>query len=172
MKLTYRASLDELVAKQEYSQSAKTGSQQNLYYVLFGMNLLVAPAFLIFADKFVIALAVFIINLFLYFFLLNSQRKINKKYYAACFPNLESSDTSVEINTNGISCTYEGSLTFVPWQNISEISESGADVTFEITSGSMFVPRRAFDSDEHFVAFVNEARAFKERSATDPDVKR
>lgn len=164
MKITYRASLDEFVTKQEQSQSAKTASEQNTYYILFGMNLLVAPAFLIFSDKSVFAISLFAINLLMYFVLLSSQSKINKKYFAACFPNLESTDSSVETNSEGVTCTYDGTLTFLPWQNISDINNNSVDVTFVITSGSIFVPRRAFDNDEHFVAFVNEARTYKEKA--------
>jgi hypothetical protein len=164
MKVTYRASFDEFIAKQERIQ--------NFYYVLFGLNLFVAPAFLIFVDKIWFAIPLFIANLFLLFALNQIQRNLSRTYYLECFPNLETTDTTVEVSTEGLTCSYEGFATFVPWTNISSVDGNTIDVSFITTPYCLYVPRRAFDDDEHFVAFVNEARAFKEGSANEHNAER
>jgi len=165
MKVTYRASLDEYVAKQSEFYSAKTAGRLNLFYIVLGMNLFITPAFLFYVERLWPAIILFVVSIVLFFVMQQLQFKTHRNFYAECFPSLETTDTTVEVNNEGLICSHEGVATFVPWKNISDIEGNTNNVSFITTPYCLYVPRRIFDDDEHYVAFVNEARSHKELAA-------
>lgn len=167
MKVAYRASLEEFSLKQSEFWAAKNvDSLQLAQWVIFSLTTLLAPLILFYLEYFLIGILVFAINLGVVFLNNHLFASNSKNSYSKCFPNLETTDTTIEVNEKGLICEFEGISTFVPWRSIHAIVENRTDITFATTPYCLYVPKRAFDDEHHFQEYLSVAREHQLRSTT------
>lgn len=120
------------------------------------LNLAMVPALLFYAEMFIAAIALFVINLTIAVFVLPNLAKTEyRRFYEFHFPNFEQEVVRVELHNNGVSCSHLSDSSFYSWQNFTHIVETEDSIHLYMTGGrGMAVRKNGFANDHELKVFL------------------
>jgi hypothetical protein len=130
-----------------------------IYTVFLLINAIVFPAYLMLNERYLIAAAVFLLNLAAYFFLSGSNwKKRVAETYAERLGHILDKPMTVELTDAGAVCTHNGNVSVAIWGNITNIVETNESVYLFFRHNASFVRKEAFETPDELSSFLNFAR--------------
>ncbi len=131
-----------------------------VYYGFLGLNLFGVPMLLWFADRFLLGLLVFALNLTATLFLLpNVNRSQYKAYYESLHSECEKHIATVDLNDQGVTYASRGNEFFFPWANIPEIEVTGDSIHLYYEHNAVSVQKSGFpykEAEDQFLSFARD----------------